>query len=218
MHTKGKILYDTRHLDVGDVEYFEGSNWKQIYGEIKEDIPKNTPKAKMKPVQITIYFDASHACNMVTRRSVTGILVFANGTPMKWYCKKQNTVESSTYGSELVAGRLATEMAIEFRYMFRMLGSEIDGPARLLGDNQGMIQNCSLMASQLKKKHNAIAFHRTREAVACGITKLGHVNSESNLADICTKGLSGVKLHSITKRILFRSTDSGECQDKESIH
>ena len=30
LHTKGKILYDTRHLDVGDVEYFEGSNWKQI--------------------------------------------------------------------------------------------------------------------------------------------------------------------------------------------
>ena len=150
---------------------------------------------------------------MVTRRSVTGILVFVNGTPMKWYCKKQNTVESSTYGSELVAGRLATEMAIEFRYIFRMLGSEIDGPVRLLGDNRGMIQNCSLMSSQLKKKHNAIAFHRIREAVACGIIALGHVRSENNLADICTKGLSGVKLHSIAKRILFRSTDSGECQD-----
>ena len=139
-HTKGKILYDTRHLDTGDVEFFEGSNWKQIYGDVKEDIPKNIPDLKMKPVQVSIYFDASHACDMVTRRLVTGILVFVNGTPMKWYCKKQNTVESSTYGSELVAGRLATEMAIEFRYIFRMLGSEIDGPVRLLGDNRGMIQ------------------------------------------------------------------------------
>ena len=54
--------------------------------------------------------------------------------------------------------------------------------------------------------------HRIRESVACKITKLGHVNSEDNLADIMTKGLNGQKLHSITKRLLFRMTDSGECQ------
>ena len=209
-HLKGKILYDTKPLNTGDVEYFEGSNWKQLYGKVEEEIPHNRPAPKMKPVELTIYFDASHACDMVTRRSVTGIIVFVNGTPIRWYCKKQNTVESSTYGSELVAGRLATEMAIEFRYIFRMLGCKISGPVRLLGDNRGMIQNCSLMSSQLKKKHNAIAFHRIREAVACGIIVLGHVSSENNLADICTKGLNGTKLHSITKQILFRGTDSGE--------
>ena len=92
-HTKGKILYDTRHLDTGDVEFFKGSNWKQIYGDVKEDIPKNIPDLKMKPVQVSIYFDASHACDMVTRRSVTGILVFVNGTPMKWYCKAEHSRE-----------------------------------------------------------------------------------------------------------------------------
>ena len=202
-HTKGEILYDTKSLDVRDIEYFEGSNWRQLYGDIKEELPPNLPEPKMRPVELTIYFDASHACNMITRRSVTGIIVFVNGTPIRWYCKKQNTVESSTYGSELVAGRLATEMAIEFRYIFRMLGCQIKGPVQLLGDNRGMIQNCSLMSSQLKKKHNAIAYHRIRESVACGITKLGHVNSENNLADILTKGLNGQKLHGLTRRLLF---------------
>ena len=80
-HIRGKILFDTRPLKIPDTtEFFDGSNWKQIYGDVEEMIPENRPKPKMKPVQITIYFDASHACNMITRRSVTGVLVFINGT------------------------------------------------------------------------------------------------------------------------------------------
>ena len=151
---------------------------------------------------------------MVTRRSVTGVMVFVNSIPIRWYCKKQNTVETSTYGSEMVAGRIAVEMAIEFRYVFRMLGCEVAGPVQVLGDNKGMIQNASLMSSQLKKKHNAIAYHRVREATAMGIVKLGHVNSCDNLADILTKALNGPKLHNISKELLFCTADSGEYQGK----
>ena len=103
-------------------------------------------------------------------------------------------------------------MAIEFRYIFRMLGSEIDGPVRLLGDNRGMVQSCSIMSSQLKKKHNAIAFSRIREATAMNIVSLGHIRSEHNLSDICTKALNGTKIHGITKKLLFRGMESGECQ------
>ena len=211
-HIKGKILFDTRHLTLPEVEFFDGSNWRQTYGDIKEEMPPNAPEPKMKPVKITIYFDASHACDMITRRSVIGIIVFINGTPIRWYAKKQNTVESSTYGSELVAGRIAVEMAIEFRYIFRMLGAKIDGPVQLLGDNRGMIQSSGLMSSQLKKKHNAIAWNRIREATAMSIVKLGFIRSENNYADICTKALNGPKLHGLCRDLLFRTVDSGECE------
>ena len=82
-----------------------------------------------------------------------------------------------------------------------MLGVKVNGPTVVLGDNMSVIQNCSLPSSQLKKKHNAIAYHRIRECVAKGIIRLGHVASEENLADICTKPLSGMKLHSLMRRI-----------------
>ena len=105
----------------------------------------------MKTVKIVIYFDASFACDMVTRRLITGIIVFVNSTLIRWYCKQQNMVESSTYGAEFVTGRIATEMAVELRYTFCILGVPIDRPVLLLGDNRGMIQNASMMSSQLKK-------------------------------------------------------------------
>ncbi len=80
----------------------------------------------------------------------------------------------------------------------------VKGPVHLFGDNKGMVQNCSMLSSQLKKKHNAIAYHRIRESVASGIVKLGHVSSKKSLSDICTKVLLGPALHRLSKELLFR--------------
>ena len=59
--------------------------------------------------------DADHARDKLTRRSVTGIIILLNNTPISWYSKRQKTVELSTYGSELVASRLAVEQLIVLR-------------------------------------------------------------------------------------------------------
>ena len=59
------------------------------------------------------YVDADHARDeATTRRSVMGVLIFWNCTPICWYSKRQATVESSTHSSELVAARIATEMVL----------------------------------------------------------------------------------------------------------
>ena len=69
------------------------------------------PKARL-----TVYVDADHAHDMLTRRSVTGVLLFLNNTPVKWISKHQKTVETSTCGSELVASKVATELIMECRH------------------------------------------------------------------------------------------------------
>ena len=77
------------------------------------------PEPLSKPVKIMVFCDASHADCLVTLWSMTGILIFVNGTPIRWYSKRQNTVESSTYGSEFVAMRIATEMLLALRTTLR---------------------------------------------------------------------------------------------------
>ena len=67
------------------------------------------------------------------------------------------------------------------------------------GDNLSVILNCSLPSSSLKKKHNAIAYHKVREAVASGIIVLEHVNTKENLADILTKPLGPMLHHPLIK-------------------
>ena len=63
-------------------------------------------------------------------------------------------------------GRLAVEQVMDLRYKLRMLGVPIEGPSLMLGDNQRVITSCSIPSSNLKEKHNAIAYLSIREAVA----------------------------------------------------
>ena len=46
---------------------------------------------------------------------LTGSLHSVNGTPVYWYCKKQATAETVTYGLEFVAAKTATEQIMDIR-------------------------------------------------------------------------------------------------------
>jgi hypothetical protein len=52
----------------------------------------------------------NHAGDKVTRRSRTGVLIYLNRAPIMWFSKRQNSVETSSFGSEFVALKIATEM------------------------------------------------------------------------------------------------------------
>jgi hypothetical protein len=87
---------------------------------------------------MTCFVDADHAGCQVTRRSHTGVLIYVNRAPILWYSKRQNTVETSTFGSKYVAARIAVEMIEGLSYKLRMMGIEVDGPTTVLCDNQSV--------------------------------------------------------------------------------
>jgi hypothetical protein len=66
-------------------------------------------------VRMNVYVDADHAHDLVTRKSITGILVMLNNTPIRWVSKRLKTVKTSTYGSELVASGIESELILEIR-------------------------------------------------------------------------------------------------------
>ena len=179
---------------------------KEFYPDAEEEIPSKEmlPKPKGKKIRITVYKDADHAHDLVTRRSVTGVLLVLNNTPVKWISQRQKTVETSTYGSELVATRVAMELILEYRNNLRMMGVEPDGPGLMLGDNNSVVLNCTMPNSVLKKKHAACNYHRIREAIAGGAVSFAHIPSEMNYADILTKPLSGTPFSRLVNPLLFR--------------
>ena len=123
--------------------------------------------------------------------------------PVIWYSKRQTTVESSTFGSEFVALRIATELIISLCYKLRMFGVKIDGPANVFCDNEAVYKNSSNHESQLKKKHNLICYHKVRELCAAGIIYLFKEGSDTNLADILTKALDSGKRLSLRSMIML---------------
>ena len=67
------------------------------------------------------------------------------------------------------------------------MGIPIDGASQVLCDNKSVVLNMTLQSSTLKKKHNAIAYHRVRETVAAKIIQVHHIDGKNNIADILTK-------------------------------
>ena len=96
-----------------------------VYGNVKEELPKDAPEPLGKYVTTTHYVDANLFHDILTGRSVTGILHLMNKTPIDYYSKKQATVETATYGAEFVAARTCTEQIIDLRTTLRYLGVPI---------------------------------------------------------------------------------------------
>jgi hypothetical protein len=72
--------------------------------------------------------DADHAGCRMTRRSHTGILIYAQSSPIIWYSKRQNTVESSTFGSKFIAMKTAVDQIEALRYKLHMMGFQYRDP------------------------------------------------------------------------------------------
>ena len=107
--------------------------------------------------------------------------------PISWYSKRLNTVESSTFSSEFIALKTAVEQLMALRYKLRMFGIPIEGPARVFCDNEAVYKNSSDPASTLRRRHQSIAYHTCREAVASGLALIYKEDGDTNLTDILTK-------------------------------
>jgi hypothetical protein len=148
---------------------------------------------------MSCFVDVDHAGCRKTRRSHSGIIIFVNRAPILWFLKMQNAVEASTYGSELLAMRIAIEMIEGLRYKLRMMGVPIPDEC---ADNSAVVTN-SKPESTLKKKHAAINFYRVREAIAAGTIKVAKKDTRSNIADILTKLMPGPKMKELLENLLW---------------
>ena len=208
-HKRSKCVFDPTYVDINDDDLpfeerasFKAKYMKELYPDAIEEVPPNAPKPRGKPVQITCFVDADHAGDQVTRRSRTGVLFFVNKAPIMFFSKRQNTVETSTYGSEFVAMKQSVEMIKALKYKLRMFGIEIMD-TKIFGDNRAVILNSSVPESTLKKKHHSVNYNYVREAVAAGIALIFKVHTGSNLADLFTKLLDKETRKELVQRILY---------------
>jgi hypothetical protein len=209
----GRLVFDSTYTAT-DERLFETSitdpqEWIDFYPEAYEALPGKRLEPLGNPVKIRAYVDANHAGNMANRRSHTGILIYVNNAPIVWYSKRQNTVETSSFGSEYVALRICTEMLESLRYKLRSFGVPIDGAADVFCDNKSVVTNSTIPSSVLNKRHNAICYHRVREAQAAGIIRVGWIKGEYNLADLFTKTtMAGNVRHGMVENIFNNNASS----------
>ena len=159
------------------------------YPDSEEILDSATPEPLFDEIKITAFVDSDHAHDKLTRRSITGLIIFVGRTPVFYMAKRQGSIETSTYGAEFMAMKTAVEEVSAIRYMLQCLGVHVTNASHILGDNRSVILQSTVHSSLLKKKHVAIAYHLTREAAAAGTVHPLKTKSEWNFADLLTKAL-----------------------------
>ena len=197
------LKFNVQEPDYGHLEEMKTDWTYSVYGNVKEDIPTDMPEPKGCYVVITCFVDANLMHDYITGRSATGILHMVNLTIVDWYSKRQDTVESATYGSEFVAARQATEQIMDIRNTLRYFGVPVRDKTYMFGDNQSVVTSSTLPHSVLKKRHNLLSYHRVREAIAAGILKFFHMFGSENPSDVLTKHLGHTVFYRLLKPFLF---------------
>jgi hypothetical protein len=147
--------------------------------------------------------DSDHAGDVVNRRSRTGFLIYVNRSPIFFYSKKQGSIETSSFGSELSAMKTAVELTEGLRYKLRMMGVPVDEATCVLADIMSVVHNCSNPASPLKKKSNSIAYHYVRERAAMDVVSVAYIKTTENLADRFTKSQPGTVRKRLADQVLY---------------
>ena len=208
---EGAIRFRTGTPDYSAVNIGCYDWMKSVYGEVHEEIPNDVPVPMGKEVTLTSYVDANLMHDVITGRSVTGVLHLINQTPIEWYSKSQATVETATYGTEFIAARVAIEQIMEMRVYLRYLGVPISGPTYLYGDNKSVVDSGSIPYFKLHKRHLILCYHRVREAVASGLLYFIHIAGSDNPADVLSKAWGNQQVWNVLQPLLFWKGDTMEC-------
>ena len=203
-----RLIFDPSYPEI-DTTNFNDPDWKTFYGDVEEAIPPNAPEPRGQSIVIRVFCDSSHADDRKTRRSRSGYFIFINQSLVAWFSKKQATIETSVFGAEFVAMKLACEHNRSLRYKLRMMGVPIDGHSFVYGDNMSVIHNTSKPESMLKKKSNSICYHFVRECAAMGEIRTGHIPTDQNCADLATKLIpSGMKREYLVSLLMYDIFDT----------
>ena len=211
------IRVRTEEPDYSDIPDFNYDWSKSVYGELEEMKPMDAPEPLGQFVTLTHYVDANLMHDVITGRSVTGIIHLLNKTPLDWYSKKQATVETATYGSEFVAARTCVEQIIDLRNTLRYLGVPIREKSYMFGDNESVVNSSMQVHAKLHKRHTMLSFHWVRETIAAGLVNFQFIPGKINPADILSKHWGYSQVWTRLKTLLFWHGDTANIMEQDDV-
>jgi hypothetical protein len=129
------------------------------YGNVTEEVPKDIPKPLGNRVTTVTYVDANLQHGLLTGCSVTGAPHFCNQTLSDWFSKRQDCVQTLTFGSAFVATCIAVDQSADLCTTQRYHGVPINAKSFMFGDNQEVVNSSTIPHSCLSKHHNSLSYH-----------------------------------------------------------
>jgi hypothetical protein len=179
--------------NIGSVTEMNELREKSLY-KVKDDIADEDIRPVILPINerynLIIYSDASFAVGD-TKQSVSGFVVFLNGTPLLWGSLKQTVVVDSSCSAEYVAASVACKQAIHAENIIGFLGFSCTKPYLMYTDSTACLSIATNKNTLGNVRHLAIRFNLVRCYVTIGEITMCYCITEEMIADLLTKVVAG---------------------------
>jgi len=149
--------------------------------------------------------------NPASVKSRTGFVIMISGCPVIWTSKLQTETALSTMQAEYVALSTGMRDLLPFRNLTLEICEHIGLTPNQLAtikstvweDNIGALTLANLEPPRItpRSKHFAIKYHWFRESLKPGEIEIVKVDTDNQLADILTKGLTSHKFEFLRKKL-----------------
>ncbi|KAL0396533.1 UNVERIFIED_CONTAM: Retrovirus-related Pol polyprotein from transposon TNT 1-94 [Sesamum calycinum] len=146
------------------------------------------PQASSNMLQKQIAEFLTHSGDHDTRRSTTGYVFILGSEAGSWCSRRQPTVSLSTTEAEYWAAVMAAQENTWLVQLLKELHQPIEYGVPLYCDNLSTIRLAKNPVFHARTKHVEVHYHFIREKVLKEEIKLKHVGTESQVADLFTKG------------------------------
>lgn len=141
---------------------------------------------------VVAYTDASFAVNEL-KQSISGWVVYVNGTPIVWGSQRQTVVVDSSCSAEYVAASICLKQIKAVEHALQFLDVWPLKPFTVYTDSQATMHIGTNTSKLGKVRYLAIRTHVVRCYVSIGDVKLLFCVTEDMVADLMTKIVSGAQ-------------------------
>jgi hypothetical protein len=198
----GMKLPEKADDDTGSKTMVNELREKALY-KVKDEIADEDIRPVILPLNkrynLVIYADASFAVGD-TMQSVSGYIVYLNGTPLLWGSLKQTIVVDSSCSAEYVAASVACKQVIHSENLISFLGFCCPKPYVLYTDSTACLSIASNAFRLGNVRHLAIRYNLVRCYVTIGEITMRYCITEEMVADLLTKIVVGAQDARLTIR------------------